>query len=226
MALGSQLNLLNLLLALVSPVPHPLELYRLSRVPGTETASSLDTRLPTPQSTVWLPPALHNHRIILVTELSRPWPLRRPVTAALGASRQTRLRGVTPPPLFNKTKPAEWGEEYSPRYRRCRRGGFYFLLSYDVPHSCGHSTCWSNGERGQNHGWTRRAYRAATQTFLLDDWEDQRLQPWTIPWVRAVPVSQGLWERGHQAVAVSATAALQALIFSNQCRACRCKDLC
>lgn len=62
-----------------------------------DSLESFSTRSPTPRSTASFPRVPRNDRITLVTELSRWRPLRLPVAAALGASRQTRLRGVTRP---------------------------------------------------------------------------------------------------------------------------------
>lgn len=53
------------------------------------------------------PPSTTQRSDILVTKLSRWRPLRLPFTAALGASRQTRLRGVTPPLLGRQKPPIE-----------------------------------------------------------------------------------------------------------------------
>lgn len=133
-ALSSQLNLLDLLLALVLPVPRCLELYRLSRVPGTDI--SLELRYKTTHATIdGEAPSSTTRRsdhprngiesLVASSTTTRCGFWRKP-------SDETPWRDIY---TTGKTKPADCGQEYSQTYRCCRRGGFDFLQSYGLPRS-------------------------------------------------------------------------------------------
>lgn len=106
-ALTSQLNLLNLFFGPCLAACLPFGTISVEPSPWNRDTLELQYKITHATVDREPPPSTTQRSDILVKKLSRWRPLRLPVTAALGASRQTRLRGVTPPLLGRQKPPIE-----------------------------------------------------------------------------------------------------------------------